>query len=151
MNGKSSDSSSPLAGPCLSSQLYPWQSTRSRDRSTDQPGTLGLPHQPTHCYSHRDTSTSQVHRKHWIVLLACAGLMVPEGQAPREALSVPSSAGHRMPINLRGWKKVLAFKGLPCLAPGPVQIKCKENEIQQSKLLSSKEEFAALSLKASFP
>lgn len=55
-----------------------------------------------------------------------------------------------MPINLRGWKKVLAFKGLPC-TPGPVQIKCKENEIQQSKLLSSKEEFAALSLKASFP
>lgn len=38
-----------------------------------------------------------------------------EGQAPREALSVPSSTSHRMPINLRGWKKVLAFKGLPPL------------------------------------
>lgn len=56
-----------------------------------------------------------VHRKHWIVLLACAGLMVPEGEVPREALSVPSSAGHRMPINLRAWKKVSAFKGLPAL------------------------------------
>lgn len=108
-----------------------WHSTGSKVRSPPAQD----PRAPSLLYP-RDNMTSQARRgaadclSHWCW---------PDSQRPgTQTLRVPNSwvctGQAQLPCQPTwGWKKVLAFKGLPCCAADPVQIKYKASVFQQSK------------------